>query len=140
MENPNFLKQKYDLHNAPEVETAAKRAETRSGEKVPQNPADRIQNYLDRFKEITDRKDPDKLEHGIDALKRLLHNKFVIKPEEIPAAYFDSIKRKHREEGHGDIEIPDDYRLELSRTVINDQKRSLDRWINYLCSKIFFDR
>ena len=134
MENPNFLKQKYDLHNAPEVETAAKRAETRSGEKVPQNPADRIQNYLDRFKEIIDRENPSKRERGIDALKRLLHNKFVIKPEEIPAAYFDSIKRKHREEGHGDIEIPDDYRLELSRTVINDQKRSLDRWIDYLCS------
>jgi len=35
MENPNFLKNKYNLHNAPEVEAAAQRAEKREGEKVP---------------------------------------------------------------------------------------------------------
>jgi hypothetical protein len=29
MENPNFLKQKYNLHNAPEVEKAAKRAKAK---------------------------------------------------------------------------------------------------------------
>ncbi len=42
-----LLKQKYDLHKAPEVEAAAKRAEARTGEHVPQNPLARIQTYLD---------------------------------------------------------------------------------------------
>ncbi|MBU2220080.1 hypothetical protein KJ665_02965, partial [Patescibacteria group bacterium] len=134
MENPNFLKQKYDLHNAPEVEAATKRAEIRSDEKIPQNPADRIQNYLDRFKEITDRENPDKREHGIDALKRLLHAKFVIKPEEIPEAYFDNQKRLAREQGHGDIEITDEMREQLTEVIITDQKSTLDNWIEYLSS------
>ena len=58
MENPNFLKQKYDLHNAPEVEAAARRTKKRTGEEFPLNSAEdanvRIQNYLNRFKEIND--------------------------------------------------------------------------------------
>ena len=36
MESHNFLKDKYNLHNAPEVEKAAERTEERTGEKVPQ--------------------------------------------------------------------------------------------------------
>src|SRR3989344_3404441 len=99
MENPDFLKQKYDLHNAPEVEAAAKRAEKRVGEKVSQSPVARIQNYLDRFKEVIERKEPAKRERGIEALKQVLHDKFVIKPEEISEAYFNSVKERQAEEG-----------------------------------------
>ena len=72
MPNPEFLKRKYDLHNAPEVIQAVKRTEMRTKEKVPQNPYLRIQNYLDRFKEIAERKDPEKRERGVVALKRVL--------------------------------------------------------------------
>lgn len=133
-ENPAFLKNKYNLHNAPEVESAAKRTEKREGEKVPQDPEDRIQNYLDRFKEIIERKEPQERGRGIKALKQILYDKFIIKPEEIPESYFDSIKQKHRDEGHGDIEIPEDYRKDLSKTIAGDQEKSLDRWIDYLGS------
>src|SRR3990167_8696570 len=103
MENPNFLKQKYDLHNAPEVEAAAKRTEKRTGKKLPLKSAEdanvRIQNYLDRFKEVIERKEPAKRERGIEALKQVLHDKFVIKPEEISEAYFNSVKERQAEEG-----------------------------------------
>ena len=79
MENPNlFLKKKYDLHNAPEVKKQAERTEARTGEKVPQDPSSRIQNYLDRFKEITDRKDPAERERGLEAIKRILHRENII--------------------------------------------------------------
>ena len=135
MENPNFLKKKYDLHNAPEVESAAKRTEKSVGEKVPQDPADRIQNYLDRFNEILDRKDPEKRERGIEALKRILDDKFVITPEEIPEAYFENQKRLAREQGHGDIQITDEMLKQLTEVIITDQKSSLDNWIDYLASK-----
>src|SRR3990172_4574777 len=47
-----FLKEKYGLHNAPEVEKAAERKEQRSGEKASQNPEARIQNYLDRLERL----------------------------------------------------------------------------------------
>ena len=68
-EGLNFLKQKFNLHASPEVETAVKRTEVRTKEKVSQNPVDRIQNFLDRFKEITDRTDPAQRERGLDAFK-----------------------------------------------------------------------
>jgi len=74
---PEFLKQKYDLHNSDEVESAKERTEVRTGEQLPQNPDLLIQNYLDRFKEITDRDNPEKRQRGIEALKKILHDKFV---------------------------------------------------------------
>ncbi len=129
-----FLKEKYGLHNTPEVESAAKRTEKRTGEKVPQNPSERIQNYLERFKEIIDRKDPEKRERGMEALKKILYDKFVIKPEEIPEGYFDNQRRLAREQGHGDIEITQEMRDQLSEVIVSDQRSSLDNWVDYLSS------
>ncbi len=134
MENQDFLKEKYGLHNSPEVEQAAERTETRTGERVAQNPNERIQNYLDRFSEILEREDPDKRERGIEALKHVLHSKFVIKPEAIPEGYFENQRRIAREQGHGDIEITDEQREQLAEVVVADQKSSLDKWIDYLAS------
>jgi len=136
MENPEFLKQKYqDLNKSREVGLAARRTKARTGRELPMMVAnDRIQNYMDRLKEIFENPDVAKRERGIEFLKHKLHEQFVIRPEEIPEAYFESIKRKHKEEGYGDIEIPEDYRNELSDTIITDQTRSLDNWIDYLSS------
>ena len=135
MEGPEFLKKKYDLHNALEVERAAKRTEARTGEKFSQKPADRIQNYLDRFKEIIERKEPAKRERGVEALKQVLHDKFVIKPEEIPEGYYENQKRLAREHGHGEIEITEEARRQLAEVIITDQKGSLDNWVDYLSSE-----
>src|SRR3990167_6830060 len=53
-----FLKEKYGLHKSSEVEKAAERTKQRTGEKVPQNPDARIQNYLDRLERLA--LDPEK--------------------------------------------------------------------------------
>jgi len=58
----------------------------------------------------------------------------VIKTEKVPESYFESVKRRHREEGHGDIEIPEEQREQLKQTIITDQVRSLDMWVDYLSS------
>ena len=129
-----FLKKKYNLHATPEVEKAAKRKQARTGEKVPQAPEARIQNYLDRFKEITGRKDPLERERGLDALKRLLYRTYVIKPQEIPESYFENQRRLARELGHGDIEITPEMRQQHAEILVTDQKTSLDTWIDYLAS------
>ncbi len=134
MENPDFLKKKYDLHNSEEVKKAAERTERRTGKKVPQNPSEQIQNYLDRLKEIIDNKDPLKRERGMHALKRVLHDKFVIKPEEVPESYFENQKRIAREQGHGYIEISKEAREQLTEVIIADQRSTLDNWIDYLSS------
>lgn len=135
MENPNFLKQKYNLHNTPEAESAAKRTEVRNGEKVSQKPDAQIQNYLDRFKEIIGRPNEDDREQGMNALKHILYNKFVIKPEEIPESHFTTQQRLARELGHGEVEIGEEQREQLTEVIITDQKSSMDNWIDYLSSK-----
>ncbi|PIR80193.1 MAG: hypothetical protein COU25_01200, partial [Candidatus Levybacteria bacterium CG10_big_fil_rev_8_21_14_0_10_35_13] len=94
----------------------------------------RIGNYLNRFHEITDRDDPVQREHGLDAAKRLLHRKFVIRPDEIPESYFDNQRRLAREQRHGDIEITQDMQGQLTEVIIADQRSSLDKWVDYLSS------
>ncbi|MBI5913582.1 hypothetical protein HY839_04055 [Candidatus Azambacteria bacterium] len=133
-EGPEFLKEKYDLHNAEEVEAAAERTEARTGEAVPQDPASRIQNYLNRFTEITEREDPDTRERGMDALKKVLHDNFVITKEEISESVFLLEQRIAREQGYGNIEITDEFREKKAEQIINNQTRSLDAWIEYLSS------
>ena len=85
----NFLKDKYwgnkEFRQAAEV--SARRMEKREGEKVPNKPQERIENYLDRFSEVTDREDPEKREHGIAAIERLVEKKYIIKPEKISDEY-----------------------------------------------------
>lgn len=134
-ETPNLLlKKKYDLHRSPEVESAALRTHGRTGKRVPQDPLPRIQNYLNRFHEITDRTDPRERERGINAIKRVLYRKYIIKPDEIPQSYFEIQRRLAREQGHGDIEITRQIRDQLTEVIIADQKSSLDKWIDYLAS------
>jgi hypothetical protein len=130
----NFLKKKYDLHNASEVESAAHRTQIHTGEKVPQTPEAQIQNYLNRFKEVIERKDPDKRERGIEAIKKVLYDKFVIKPGDIPEGYYETQKRIAREQGHGDIEISQEQKEQLAEVIITDQQTTLDNWIDYLSS------
>lgn len=129
-----LLKNKYNLHTAPEVTQAAKRTEQKTGEKVSQNPEERIQNYLNRFKDILDRGGEDQRERNLDRIKYLFHSKYVIKPNEIPESYFDLQRRIAREQGHGDVEITKEMRAQLTEVIITDQKTSLDAWINYLSS------
>lgn len=130
----DFLKKKYDLHNTPEVESAAKRTEGRTGQRVAQKPETRIQNYLDRFKEILERPDPEKRDRGISTLKRFMHEKFIIKPDEVPESTFLLEQRIARDLGHGDIEITDEFRERKRTQIIKNQTKSLDKWVDYLSS------
>ena len=141
MENPEFLKKKYDLHNSPEVESAARKTERQSEEKLPNDAALRIQNYLDRLKSIINppklegHANFDRRERNLEMLKRSLYDNFVIKSEEIPEGYFENQRRIAREQGHGDIEITDEARRQLTEVIITDQQSSLDNWVDYLASE-----
>lgn len=144
IQNPDFLREKYKLHTEPEVKAATLRTQQRTGKKLSidtkENANDSIQNYLDRLENVFNppqlegHPDFDRQQRNLAMLKESLHDWFVIKPEQVPEAYFNAIKRKHREEGHGDIEIPQDYRLELAQNLIDDQVKSLDNWVDYLSS------
>lgn len=123
------------------VESAANRQEMRTGERINRSDtAAVIQSYISRFREILDKegktkKGQSKCERGLENLKCILHEQFLINPENISDSYYESIKKRHRDEGHGEIEIPDDLKTELAQTAVEDQRRSLDAWIDYLASE-----
>jgi len=127
MEGPDFLKKKYDLHNSPEIESASDRTESRTSEAVPQKPQEQIQNYLDRFNEIIGRQDPERRARGMEALKKVMHDLFVIKEEEVPESYFENQRRLAREQGHGDVDIGEESRDQLTEIIIADQQSTLDK-------------
>ncbi len=139
-----LLKNKYELHKTPGVSAAALGQERRTGEKVPQDPLARIDNYLSWWHQ---RLTPDLQEEGqqdhpgqakgernLERVKQVLHNRYIVKPDEIPEGYFENQKRIAREQGHGDIEITPQARGQLTEVIIADQTSSLDKWIDYLAS------
>ena len=140
-ENPNFLKKKYDLHNAPETEAAAERAEKRTGEQVPQNPEARIQNYLNRLERLAldpDKKQSRKMFEGesrpraLSLLREMVMNKYVrpnkAKMAEGAARVEERTARELGIQAHyGEQEIE-----QRGEIAIADLEKSLDNWISYL--------
>jgi len=141
MENPNFLKQKYNLHNSEEVEVAALRTEQKTGEKVPQNPDDQIQNYLDRLERLA--LDPDKEQskktlnnesrpRALALLREMVMNKYVRPNKEKMAEGAARVEeRAARERGieahYGEAELE-----QRGEIAVADLEKSLDNWIMYL--------
>lgn len=140
MEN-GFLKEKYGLHNAPEVKSAAKRTEVRTGEKVPQNPEARIQNYLDRLKRLA--LDPNKEQkrkmfgaeprpRALSLLREMVMSKYVRPNKEKMAENAARVEeRAARELGieaqYGERELE-----QRGEIAVADLEKSLDSWISYL--------
>lgn len=134
----DFLK-KFKLKNlSPKereaVERAVFRAEERGGKRINRSDtAALIRTYTNRFNDLLhNRPTQERRELAIEKLKNLLHDALL--STAVPESYFAAIKRRHREEGHGDIAIPDDLKAELGQTLLNEQRRSLDAWIDYLVS------
>lgn len=125
MNEPNlgaeFLQKKYRLNSEQGSKIIGQR------KKIPEyDYTNRITTYL----KWLDQRDPEQL-------KESLHKQLIIKTNEIPEAYFESAERKHLEEGRGHIKLPEAVRLELAKTIIEDQKKSLDRWVDYLiCDEV----
>lgn len=144
MENPKFLHQKFrDLNTSPEVEAVVAREvadlgdsakQVRTKELIPQKPEARIQTYLNYLKECLFTDDPHKREEKLARFKQVLHEKYVTKQKDIPESYWESVRRRHREEGHGEIEIPEEQKAELASDIVSEQTGSLDNWIDYLSS------
>lgn len=127
-----FLNEKYpDLQKSPEVASASKRKEIRTGKK-PKDKHERVEAHLERLEEIFSTEDESQKQFRINFLKDKLHDKFIIK--EIPESYFKNQQKIAREQGHGDIEVTDQLREEAKKTITTDQEKSLDAWIDYLGS------
>jgi hypothetical protein len=141
MENLDFLKKKYDLHKAPEVEASAKRTEERTGEKVPQDPEAQIKNYLDRLERLV--LDPEKEQErkalgkdtrprALSLLREMIMNKYVRQNKESLAEGARRVEeRAARDMGIG-VHYGEQELEQRGEIAVADLEKSLDNWISYL--------
>jgi len=132
MENP-FLQKKFpDLQTSKEVTSAVRKKERETETRVPNEPGERIGAYLERLESIFANPDPEKRKRGVRHLTHMIHEAYVVKPEDVPESHFKLQQRIAREQGHGNIEIRPEMRSEMIRTIRHDQTQSLDIWLKYL--------
>ena len=92
---------------------------------------DKILNYFERLEKVHQKVSESKREEDLKLLKKFYYNLYVIKPEDIPNSYFEREKQIRRERGEGNIEITPERKQTLINQIIEDQKESLDKWIEY---------
>ena len=71
----------------------------------------------------------------IDTLKKMYYDKYVIKEEDIPNSYYEHEQILALERGYGHIKYDEEEKKELNSIIINDQKKSLDVWLDYFLSE-----
>lgn len=111
-----------NLINSEEVKRAIKRRKIN-----PKNREDAIKMYMDRLEKahFTERK--------LTLIKSLYHKRYVI--DHLPESYIQFQKKISREQGRGDIRITEERKNEMLNHIQDEQKKSLDLWLNYLNSK-----
>ena len=141
MKNPDFLKKKYDLHNAPEVEASAKRTQERTGEKVPQDPEARIKNYLDRLEKLVldpNKEQPRKMigpetrPRALSLLREMVMNKYVRSNKEKMAEGAARVEERAARDMGIEAHYGGEQLEQRGNIAVTDLEKSLDNWISYL--------
>lgn len=141
MENPNFLKEKYNLHTSEEVEKSAERTEQLTKERVPQNPEARIQNYLARLEHLA--LDPNKGQErrmfegeprprALSLLREMVMNRYVRPNKEKMAEGAARVEERAAREMGIEAHYRDEELEQRGEIAIEDLEKSLDSWISYL--------
>ncbi len=117
-----FLNALYqDMHMDDEVMFTADKRDT---------PVEKIEKYMERLERVHEKAMSSP--HKMDLLKRAYYDRYVIK--ELPESYVRLQQRIARERGYGEVDVTDEMKEQMLSQVQNDQKKSLDSWIEYLSS------
>ena len=111
-----------NLHNSDRVLRASN---------VSDKKRERLLKYFERLEELHNKVSETKSVNGEKLLKSFYYDLYVIKPENIPAAYFQNQVRLARERGYGNIELTEEDKRRMTEEVIDDQRKSLDKLIEY---------
>ena len=123
-----------ELQTSEEVQDAVEKQERLEEEKVPNNPTERIEAYMDRLENIFLNPDERVRERNLEMFRDKIYDAFIIKKENFPESYFELQQRIARERGQAVEEIPDNVREQMMDVAIEDQRASLDAWMDYLTS------
>ncbi len=73
-----------ELQTSPEVNRAVVREERHTGEKMSNNPSERIEAYMDRLENVFLNPDEKKRERNLDMFRDKIYDAFIIKKENFP--------------------------------------------------------
>ena len=137
MENlGSFLDNKYpELAGSKPVERAVQKKK-QSGEKAPHLRDERVDTYIDRLEEIINNK------RGFELLKFKVLEKYTTKPEDVSEKYWENQEAEERKMGKGadwdsaksNMEMLKKLKSDHLETVLNDQRSSLEQWVDYFAS------
>ena len=111
-----------NLHNSDRVLKASN---------VSDKKRERLLKYFERLEELHNKVSKTKSVNGEKLLKNFYYDLYVIKPENIPDTYFQNQVKIARERGYGNIELTEEDKRKMTEEVIDDQRKSLDKWIEY---------
>ena len=119
----DFLNKLYrEMHMSNEVMHKADPSDT---------PEEKIRKYISRLGHAHELSR--KSEHSLELLKKFYYDKYLIK--ELPESYINLQKEIAREEGYGDISVSNEMTEKMLNQVREDQKSTLDLWIDYFMSE-----
>ena len=122
-----FLNKVYkDLYNSPEV---------LQGYKNPGQKEKNIQEYMERLEILHKRVLDSPRKNDINLLKHFYYEKYIIKEDDIPDSYYNHQAEIALERGYGHINITQSMKKEMAKQVIEEQKKSLDYWLEYFLSE-----
>lgn len=111
-----------NLHNSQRVLNSSSLSEKRR---------ERIIKYFNRLEEVHNKVSKTKSASAEKILKNFYYDLYIIKPENIPESYFNNQIELARERGYGNITLSDKDKERMIKQVIDDQKETLDKWIEY---------
>ena len=111
-----------DLHNSQRVLNSSNKLDKKR---------ERIIKYFNRLEEVHNKVSETKSASAEKLLKNFYYDLYIIKPENIPESYFNNQIELARERGYGNITLTEEDKEGMISQVIEDQKETLDKWIEY---------
>ncbi len=122
-----FLNKVYkELYNSREV---------LQGYKNPSQKEKNIQEYMERLERLHKRVLDSPRENDLNLLKHFYYEKYVIKEDDIPDSCYNHQAEIALERGYGHINITESMKKEMASQVIEEQKKSLDYWLEYFLNE-----
>ena len=119
-----LLKLYNDMYN----DESVKHSSTKSDNKY-----EAVRKYIERLERVHEKAINHKTDTGINLLKNYYYDKYVIKREDISEKYIDYLDKVQFDQ-YG-VHMSNSQREDQKDLIIQDQKKSLDEWIDYFTSE-----
>ena len=92
-----------------------------------------VKKYIERLEKVHEKAMNHKTDTGVNLLKDFYYDKYVIKKDDIPESYMEYLDKVQFDQ-YG-VHMGNSQRKEQKDLIIQDQKKSLDEWIDYFTSE-----